>query len=55
MYQSSIGGVAGGVTSAATLPLTGLSLGWQLALAATMIAAGAALVRLTPRLRGRRG
>ncbi|GAA2640714.1 hypothetical protein GCM10010399_87920 [Dactylosporangium fulvum] len=52
MYE---GGVAGGAAgSAALLPVTGLSIGWQLVLGATLILGGMALLRLAPRPQRRR-
>jgi hypothetical protein len=55
MYESSIGGTVGGGIAVGTLPLTGLSVGWQIVLAATLIVAGIALMRMVPRLGRRRG
>lgn len=52
MYEGSVVGGAG--AGAATLPVTGLSIGWQLVLGATLIVGGLALLRLSPRLRRRR-
>ncbi|MEU7876437.1 hypothetical protein [Dactylosporangium sp. NPDC049140] len=53
MYESSVVGGAG--AGVAVLPVTGLSIGWQLVLAATLIVGGLALLRLAPRVRRRRG
>ena len=48
MYGGTVaGGTGAGV---ATLPVTGLSIGWQLVLAATLIMGGVALLRLSPRV-----
>ncbi len=55
MYESAAGGTVGGIVGAGTLPLTGWAIGWQIALAATLIVAGAALMRMAPRLGRRRG
>jgi len=52
MYEGSIAISAG--TGVATLQLTGLSLGWQIVLAVTVIVAALALLRLSPRIRRRR-
>lgn len=49
MYEGSVAGGAG--AGVATLPVTGLSIGWQVVLAATLIMGGFALIRLSPRLR----
>jgi len=54
MYES-MGGAAGAGIGAATLPVTGLAIGWQLVLAATLVVAGVAVMRLVPRIGRRRG
>jgi hypothetical protein len=48
MYSTS-GLVVTGAGAAATLPFTGLSIGWLLIAAITLIAVGCAVMRLIPK------
>ena len=55
MYgHSIIGGTTGAAVAGGVLPVTGLAVGWQVVLAATLIVAGVALMRLAPKLGRRR-
>lgn len=47
MYK--VGAIGAGAT-AATLPVTGLSLGWDIVLGATILVAGIAFLRLAPKI-----
>jgi hypothetical protein len=54
MYGNSVlGGATGATGAGGILPITGLAIGWQVVLAATLIVAGVALMRLAPRPRRR--
>ncbi|MBM0255460.1 hypothetical protein [Micromonospora sp. 4G55] len=52
MYQRGCAAAAAGCS--ATLPLTGVSIGWSLIAGTTLLIAGLALLRLAPTIQGRR-
>ncbi|WP_158554031.1 hypothetical protein [Micromonospora deserti] len=51
MYSRGCAAAAAGCT--ATLPVTGLSIGWSIVAGATLLIAGLALIRLAPVIRRR--